>query len=82
MKLFEIVTNRTGESYVRSYAWCETEERARAMFIFSSKGPIAVEEVREMFDSVDAEFITEPCDCGFGLQWSPSPSGKLVRHSP
>jgi hypothetical protein len=65
MKLFEIITTSTGESFVRSYAWCESVDAAKALFVhLGSKYEIA--DVAELLDFRDAPRISDPSDCGFG----------------
>lgn len=65
MKLFEIITNFMGESYVRSYVWCETESQASEMFLSQNK-QYTIKEIVLLFDSSSAPFVTDPDDSGFG----------------
>jgi len=65
MFLFEILTASLGESYVRSYAWCESEEEARSMFEHRNAGH-TITAIRNLFSSTDPPFITKPNDHGFG----------------
>jgi hypothetical protein len=69
MILFEIVTDRVGESYVRAYAWAESKERAIELFeSVPSPYVYTAVEIIELFNSEDAPFITEISDRGFGLR--------------
>lgn len=64
MKLFEILTTSVGESYVRSYAWCETAQQAVEMFDAAKTG-YQIAEVTELFDALRGPFISRPSDSGF-----------------
>ena len=65
MFLFEIPTTSLGESYVRSYAWCDSEDEARKLFAASSVGH-EISAVRKLLCSTDPPFITKANDHGFG----------------
>ena len=65
MKLYEIITDSIGESYVRSYAWCETEEQAEQMFLRNHKHD-TIKSIVLLFDSEIPAFVTDPDDSGFG----------------
>ena len=64
MRLYEIITNMHGCSYVRCYAWCESTDRA--MELFKQQHPAKeIKSVRRLFSGDDGEFITETDDEGF-----------------
>lgn len=71
MKLFEITNQWTGESYVRVYAWCETEDQALEMATSKFKDAAGRRGesyydrlmVQELFDSESEPFVTEVSDC-------------------
>lgn len=73
MKLFQITTSYTGESYVRSYAWAEDAEQAKVMFLKMCQGDrwlgryarASDLSVDELFDASDSPFCTSPSDSGF-----------------
>ncbi len=64
MKLFEIITGAIGESYVRAYAWAESEERACSLFEeLHPKKP--VKRIRPLFSATEPEFCTLANDHGW-----------------
>lgn len=66
MNLYEIVLNRTGESYVRAYAWAPDEAEARRLY--AAKNPefeADIARVALLFSEGVAPFCTEASDCGW-----------------
>lgn len=62
--LFVITNGMYGESYVRCYAWAESEDHARQMYEAKHPGE-RIGDCDELFRFDDAAFITEMSDCGF-----------------
>ena len=68
LALFEIVTSHIGESYVRSYAWCDDETEARTMFEAADVGgAYQIKSIRRLFPAWSDKFVTVPSDEGFEL---------------
>lgn len=64
MKLYEIYTGETGESYERCYAWAE--DQFAAVILFKVKYPHKnLREIVECFSGDSLEFITELSDSGW-----------------
>jgi hypothetical protein len=67
LKLFEIATTSFGESFVRSYAWCRSEEDARKLFARLNSG-YELLEVNEVLAASENDVIFMPSDGGFGAR--------------
>ena len=64
MTLFEIVTDRIGESYCRVYCWAESREQARLMF--RDKYPAeSIRCIETLFSDHYKPFVSKLSDCGF-----------------
>lgn len=64
--LYEIVTGAMGESYVRAYVWCDSEEKAIEMF--KAKHPSSIiASVRFLLASWGMPFVTDLSDSGFKI---------------
>lgn len=64
MTLYEIVTFSVGESYVRAYAWAESEEQARQLF--AARNPMhSIRQVRRLLDLESLPYCTAACDDGW-----------------
>lgn len=64
MKLYEIVTTRVGESYVRAYAWAPN--RDAALLMFKERNPsYDVKEVRQLIHRDASPFCTKASDEGW-----------------
>ena len=64
MRLFEISTGKTGESFIRCYAWQLDEYRARAAFAAAHPRE-KIAEIKQLLSDWDRAFITELSDCCF-----------------
>ena len=63
--LWLILNGRKGESYVRAYVWCSTEEE-EARRLFSEKYPDSdIKQITRLFGASDEPFVTELSDSGF-----------------
>jgi hypothetical protein len=65
-QLFEIHTNVVGESYVRAYAWADTQEEAIALF--KKRNPEMTDKIRKVLTLMYAgaeSFCTIACDHGW-----------------
>lgn len=70
MNLYEIQTSWTGESYVRAYAWAETESEARELFEEKHRGTKyenAVDKIVLLIAHDAKPFCTQASDSG----WTP-----------
>lgn len=73
MTLFEITNNYVGESYVRVYAWAETEaqalDMARQRFRTDHVSPGYSRNltIKALFNADDAPFVTSPSDTGWEI---------------
>jgi hypothetical protein len=71
MILFEITTDRIGESYERAYAWASCEGEARALFWAKHTFPpwrtINI-TVQPLFSSEEKPFCTDLSDSGFEMR--------------
>lgn len=69
-RLFEITNGAIGESYVRVYAWADSEDRALELaheqFLLAGKSFVNLHAVRLFAEGMD-EFCTAPSDCGWHL---------------
>lgn len=66
MKLFEVTTGRTGESYERFYVWCDgnkVEETVEAKYTEMELGDRW--GYRALFDAADPVFVTPMSTEGF-----------------
>ena len=63
-RLFEIVTDHIGESYVRSYAWADNATDAERLFRESFPG-VEVMRVNPLFWQHAGSFVTNPSDNGW-----------------
>lgn len=63
-RLFEIVTDHIGESYVRSYAWADNAADAERLFRESFPA-IEVMRVNPLFWQHAGTFVTTPSDSGW-----------------
>lgn len=63
-RLFEIVTDHIGESYVRSYAWADSPEDAERLFRESFPA-LEVMRVNPLFWQHAGTFVTNPSDTGW-----------------
>ena len=63
-RLFEIVTDHIGESYVRSYAWADSPEDAERLFRESFPA-LEVMRVEPLFWQHAGTFVTNPSDSGW-----------------
>lgn len=69
MRLYEITTGRTGESYERCYAWAEDVKHALKLFDDNHKTPDGgCPAARCLIDETESDtpFITDLSDSGFG----------------
>lgn len=65
MTLYEIVTDRSYESYVRAYAWAPSQEAALKLFKSRHGSEYAVVEVRSLLSALSEPFVTDISDSGF-----------------
>ena len=75
--LYEITNGYTGESYVRCYAWTDSEARARELGIkvFGTRCRL---QVRLLFGSDADEFVTPSSDSGYDYATGePTPTGGI-----
>lgn len=68
MNLYEIQTGWYGESYVRAYAWAESEEQARELFEAKHRGTKyekSIDRIVLLMKSEAKPFCTQANDCGW-----------------
>ncbi|RIK41617.1 MAG: hypothetical protein DCC55_11410 [Chloroflexi bacterium] len=77
MGLYEITNGYVGESYLRVYAWAESEEQALEM----ARQRLQVEDgypaqyaenlrIELLFDAQEPPFVTDPSSTGFERSWA------------
>ena len=85
MSLYEIFTGAMGESYVRLYAWTETEGQAIELALIQLKieAPDIPSEhhalsIHRLFSSDAEAFCTPSDDSGFYYKWGDEPEEHCV----
>lgn len=72
MQLYEVAINRTGESYVRRYAWSDSAEHARQAALDKARvkygNNAEVRDVVLMCAEGQPAFVSAFSDCGFEME--------------